>query len=420
LQLHFFGANKGNQPFGDGSPVDIPSVFRRKQTFFRWPIHRNGNGNVLTPFMLAGSGYSAAMVTAHPLRLLLSAAEPSGDRLAAELLHALKGLREVEVRAVAGPALRAEGVAEVAAVEDLSVNGLQEVLARWPSLRRTRARIHAALDDAPDLLVTVDAPDLHLPLARAARARGIRTVGYVSPQVWAWRPGRARTIARDLDRLLCLFPFEPALYTPHGLDARFVGHPVVDRLAGAQRAPRPGCFALLPGSRPEELRRLLPVFLKTARAVRRARPEVTFRLGLVERADPAQVPPEEGVKVVEGLAAAAAEAEAALVASGTATLELAVLGVPMVVAYQVHPTTYALGRLLVRGVRHIALPNILAGKGIVPEHLQRLDPQILANDLLRVAGDATLPERLAEVRDTLGPPGAAKRAAKALLEPFPG
>ncbi|MFH1467018.1 MAG: lipid-A-disaccharide synthase [Pseudomonadota bacterium] len=359
-------------------------------------------------------------MSTRPLRLLLSSAEPSGDRLAAELLRALRALREVEVRAVAGPALRAEGVTEVAAVEDLSVNGLQEVLARWPSIRRARARIHAALADPPDLLVTVDAPDLHLPLARAARARGIRAVGYVSPQVWAWRPGRARTIARDLDRLLCLFPFEPALYTPHGLDARFVGHPVVDRLAGVVCAPRPGCFALLPGSRPEELRRLLPVFLATARAVRRLRPEASFRLGLAEGADPALVPPEDGVEVVPGLAAAAREAEAALVASGTATLELAVLGVPMVVAYQVHPSTYALGRLLVRGVRHIALPNILAGEGIVPEHLQRLDPAALAADLLRVAEDRAIPGRLAAVRAALGGGGAARHAAEALLAPFPG
>jgi len=360
------------------------------------------------------------MTPARPLRLLLSAAEPSGDRLAAELLLALRELREVEVRAVAGPALRALGVTEIAAVEDLSVNGVQEVLARWPSIRRARRRLCTALDDPPDLLVTVDAPDLHLPLARAARARGVRAVGYVSPQVWAWRPGRARAIARDLDRLLCLFPFEPALYTRHGLDARFVGHPVVDRLAEVRRAPRPGCFALLPGSRREELRRLLPVFLDAARAVRRERPEATFRLGLAEGADRGLVPAEEGVEVVAGLAAAAAEAEAALVASGTATLELAVLGVPMVVAYQVHASTYALGRLLVRGVRHIALPNILAGEGIVPEHLQRLDPTALAVDLLRVAADPAVPARLRAVRSSLGPPGAARRAAEALLEPFAG
>jgi len=354
-----------------------------------------------------------------PLRLVISAAEPSGDRLAADLLRAIRARRAVQVRAVAGPALRAEGVEPIAAVEDLSVNGVWELLGRLPALRRARARVLAALAEPTDLLVTVDAPDFHLPLARAARARGIAAVGYVSPQVWAWRPGRARHLAADLDRLLCLFPFEPALYALHGLDARFVGHPAVDRMGGVARAPREGRFALLPGSRPEELRRLLPVFLATAAVVRRRLPGASFVLGVAEG-----VPEERlvevdraGIERVSGLVAAAREAQAALVASGTATLELAVLGVPMVVAYQVHPVTWVAGKLLVRGVAHVALPNILAGSRIVPEHLQRLDPDLLASDLLKVAADDALPGRLAGVRASLGAPGAADRAAEAALAP---
>jgi lipid-A-disaccharide synthase len=314
--------------------------------------------------------------------------------------------------------MRAAGVEPIDRVEQLSVNGLWEVIGKLPRIRAAQAALREAMSPAPDLLITVDAPDFHLPLARHARAQGIPAVGYVSPQIWAWRPGRARTLARDLDRLLCLFPFEPALYEPHGLDARFVGHPVIDRLAGLERRPEPGCFALLPGSRAHELERLLPVFLAAAARLREERPSAHFVLGVAEGCDPGLLRPavQSGVELVEGLQAAALRCEAALVASGTATLELAVLGVPMVVAYRVHASTYAIGRALVRGVEHIALPNILAGEAVVPEHIQQLDPAVLARDLLAVSRDPALPERLAAVKASLGAPGASARAAAAALE----
>ncbi len=354
-----------------------------------------------------------------PLQLLISAAEASGDALAAELVAALRELRPVQATGVAGPAMRDQGVQAIARVEDLSVNGVWEVLGKLSTIRAAQATVRRALATGPDLLVIVDAPDFHLPLARHARGLGIPAVGYVSPQVWAWRPGRAKTLARDLDRLLCLFPFEPALYTPHGLDARFVGHPVVDRLAGHPREPRPGRFALLPGSREHELDSLLPVFLEAAACVRAEQPGAQFVLGVADGVEhPGLKNAEEaGVEIAGGLVEAALGAEAALVASGTATLELAVLGVPMVVAYKVHPSTYLLGRLLVRGIQHIALPNILAGRAVVPEHVQDLSPERLAADLLRVANDADVERGLEEVRNSLGPPGASGRAAVALLEP---
>ena len=316
--------------------------------------------------------------------------------------------------------MRAAGVEPIARVEDLSVNGLWEVLGKLPTIRSAQASVREAMQPAPDLLITVDAPDFNLPLARHARNLGIPTIGYVSPQVWAWRPRRAKNLARDLDRLLCLFPFEPALYTPHGLDARFVGHPVIDRLAGVERNPQPRRYALLPGSREHELDRLLPVFLDTARIVRDQQPDASFVLGLARGADPQRVASAvaEGIELVEGLVPAVMGCEAALVASGTATLELAVLGVPMVVAYRVHASTYAIGKALVRGIDHIALPNILAGSAVVPEHIQDLDPAVLARDLLAVAADPELPDRLAAVRAALGEPGASIRAAQAALEPL--
>ncbi len=337
-------------------------------------------------------------------------------------MEALARLGPLEAVGVAGPAMRAVGVEPLARVEDLSVNGLWEVLGKLGTIRAAQAAVRAALepteDAPPQLFVTVDAPDFHLSLTRHARRLGIPALGYVSPQVWAWRPGRARSLARDLDRLLCLFPFEPALYTRHGLDARFVGHPVIDRLAGCRRAPQPRRYALLPGSREHELERLLPVFLATAERVRALQPDASFVLGVAPGVQRERIAPalEAGVELAEGLVEAARGASAALVASGTATLELAVLGVPMVVAYRVHPSTYLVGKALVRGVEHIALPNILAGEAVVPEHIQRLDPATLAEDLLAVAGDPELPGRLAAVRATLGEPGAAGRAARVALE----
>jgi lipid-A-disaccharide synthase len=276
--------------------------------------------------------------------------------------------------------------------------------------------------DGADLVVFVDGPDFHLPLAKRCRKLGIPTVGYVGPQVWAWRAGRAKTLAESLDRLLCLFPFEPAIYAPHGLDARFVGHPAVDRLAGVRRVPRPGRFALLPGSRKHEVERLLPVFLRAAALIREKDPNARFRVGRsatvpMEWLEAAQTA--DGVEVVDGLIAAVSDAEAALTASGTATLELAILDVPMVIAYAVHPVTYAAGRVLVTGVEHIGLPNILAGREIVPEHIQALDPAALAVDLVRVRDDEAVQAGLVDVRNALGEAGGPDRAARELLDLLP-
>ncbi len=355
-----------------------------------------------------------------PVKLLISAAEASGDLLAADLVRALGRQCALQPRGIAGPAMRAAGVEPIARSETIAVNGLWEVLGRLGEIRRTGRQLERAMEQGADLLVVVDAPDFHLPLARKARALGIPAVGYVSPQIWAWRRGRARGIAACLDRLLCLFPFEPQLYQDWGLDARFVGHPVADRLGPPLPRPAGSRYALLPGSRRHEAQRLLPVFLQAAELLRQEQPRASFVLGLAEelRQEPdlADRARRAGVEVVDGLLPAVRGARAALVASGTATLELAVLGVPMVVAYRVHASTYLAGRLLVRGVRHIALPNILAGRQIVPEHIQDLRPERLAADLLSVAEDPATLDDLASVRTSLGPGRASQRAAEALLD----
>jgi len=299
--------------------------------------------------------------------------------------------------------MRAAGVQAIARTEDISVMGLVEVLRRIGPIRRARRALADTIAEGADAFVGIDAPDLHLPMARVARAHGMSAIGYVSPQVWAWRPRRAQSIAQSLDRLMCLFSFEPALYG--SFPAEWVGHPVRDRFRHIQRGPiDPHSYALLPGSREQERRRMMGPFLATAAQLRQQDPEATFLL-IGPAPEWVELPPWiRPVATVED----AAGVRAALTKAGTVTLELAVLGIPMVVAHRVHPLTHALGRLLVRGIRHIAMPNILAQKAVVPEFIQRLQPEQLAKALVH------LPETQELRLDVLGPPGAADRAATAV------
>lgn len=358
--------------------------------------------------------------------LVLSAGEASGDALAAELATALLKRRPgLRLRGLAGPKMRAAGVEAIGRVEDLGVMGVAEVLGALSRVRAARAALRAALAEGPAMFVPVDAPDLHLPMIPDARRAGAKVVLYGVPQVWAWRRGRAKTLARDADELLCLLPFEPACFEPYGGRATFVGHPALDR-AGAL-TPRGDDWAIFPGSREGELRRLLPVFLDVARGLRAARPGAVVRLALaptVSAEKMRQLAQDLGrslddVVLVEGVLAAALPARACLAASGTVTLELACLGRPAVVAYKVHWLTYWIGRLLVRGVEHMALPNLILGERVFPEHLQQLDVDTILADLLRLAEPGQ--DRSAQrVRERLGPPGAADRAAERILSRLDG
>lgn len=327
-------------------------------------------------------------------RLVVSAVEPSGERLAAELVAALRARAQVEVRGTTGEG-RLPGLVPVP-----PSMGVVEVLGHLRALRHNRRVLLEALDPARDVLLTVDAPDFHLPLARAARARGVKVVGWVSPQVWAWRPGRVGAVAAAMDRLLCLFAFEPALYAGTGLDVRWVGHPAVDRVGPSRREP--GVVAIFPGSRPAEVRRHLAPFVEAAL---RLRPEV-----VLVGAAPGVSVGATGVQVVPG-AEALARAERALTKSGTVTLEIALAGIPAVVAHRVHPLTWWIGRLLVRGVTRLALPNLLLGRDVQVEVLQHLDVDRLAA-ALRAAREPPVEA----LRELLGPPGAAGRAADAVLD----
>lgn len=334
------------------------------------------------------------------MHVAMVAGERSGDALGASLIGALRadegtGAR-LRVTAVAGPAMREAGCEVLAEADRLAVMGLSEVLGHLPALLRLRrdlARHWRA--DVPQVLVGIDAPDFNLGLERRLRGAGIRTVHYVSPSVWAWRRWRVRGIARAVDHMLTLFPFETAFYQGHGVAATCVGHPLADELA-EQPDPTPArqalglregpVVALLPGSRGSEYRRLAGLFLAAARHLRESGAAAHFVVPLIDagaRAHVEQLLRTQGaglsVTLLDGHARrAVAAADAVLLASGTATLETLLINRPMVVAYQVSPTTYSIARHLVR-VRDFSLPNLLAGERVVPEYIQAAaTPQALA------------------------------------------
>ena len=362
------------------------------------------------------------------MNVLVVAGEASGDLHAANLLVALRRL-DPSLRAfgVGGERLRAAGLECVANSEELSVMGLAEVLSELPRLLALARRVRrASIARRPDMAVLVDSPDFNLPLARALRRAGIPVVVYVSPQLWAWRAGRVRRIRRDVRRVLCVLPFEPAFYERHGVAAEYVGHPLVDELAPVMAAPPgvdAGAVALLPGSRWHEVESLLPAMLAAVDRLAPAHAGLRARLiaapGLAtERLVALLGRHAAGVELVTAdRHRALASCAAAMVASGTATLECALLGVPMVVGYRLHALTYRLARAMV-SVPFVSLVNLTAGESVVTELVQHaFTAEALAGEVGRLLGEdgCRVRERLLEVRRRLGNPGASERAARAVL-----
>jgi len=361
------------------------------------------------------------------VRVLLVAGEASGDLHAANLLAALHRLRRgVEAFGVGGERLRAEGLECVARSEELSVMGLAEVARELPRLWRLSRRVREdAIARRPHVAVLVDSPDFNLPLATALRGAGIPVVVYVSPQLWAWRRGRVRRIRRDVSRVLCILPFEVSFYERHGVAAEYVGHPLVDELAPIMSCPPerdPDALALLPGSRWHEVEALLPTMLAALGELAAVRPAVRARLIAAPGLDVARLrgllaaAPRPVELVSDDRHRALASCGAALVASGTATLECALLGVPMVVGYRLHALTYRLAKLLVR-VPHVSLVNLVAGREVVRELVQdAFTPAALAAEAVELLGGRGEQVRagLVGVRTALGPVGASERAARAV------
>lgn len=326
-----------------------------------------------------------------PLRIALCAGEASGDLLGADLVARLRDRHPLaELAGIGGPRMRAAGLEAWHDAGELAVMGLAEVLAHLPRLLRLRARFRQRLLEwQPDVYIGIDAPDFNLPVERWLKRRGLRTVHYVSPSVWAWRAGRARRMGECADRVLCLFPMEPPIYARYGVDARFVGHPLADAMPlqpdrAAARAElglpdQEPVLAVLPGSRLGEIRRLLPVFLAAVPKIATGQPALRVVIPAANAQCRAaieellgEVETNAPIRVVDGQAERAMVAgDVVLLASGTATLEAMLAKRPMVVAYRVAGLTYAIvkGLGLLKTERY-SLPNALAGEAVVPELMQ--------------------------------------------------
>jgi lipid-A-disaccharide synthase len=367
-----------------------------------------------------------------PRRFLLVTGEASGDLHAARLVEALRAHGPCEIQGVAGPRLRAAGVECLIPAEDLAVVGFSEIVARLPRLLATRGRLLEAWRRfRPAAVVLVDYPGFNLRLGPALKRRGARIFYYIAPQVWAWHPERARTMARWVDRLAVVFPFEEPIFRAAGVPVEFVGHPLLDDLApeveedafrseiGAAAGQR--ILGLLPGSRPQEIERHLEPLLGAARQLQSGRSDLRVVLALAAGLELGDRHALGGVQVVRGRTRATqAFATACAVASGTATLETALFGTPLVVLYRTGWFNYAIARRLVTLPR-IGLPNIVAGREVVPELIQeRLTPAALAAALAPWLDDplarAACRRDLGGLRDSLGGAGASARAARLLWD----
>jgi lipid-A-disaccharide synthase len=368
-------------------------------------------------------------------RILIVAGEASGDHHGAGLAAELRRLApEVSLSGLAGPSMATAGVEVLVPVSQVAVVGVTEVISNLPRIRRAFKTLVKAMDERrPDLVLLIDYPDFNLRLAKEARRRGLPVLYYVSPQVWAWRAGRIRTIAKRVNRMMVLFPFEEELYRSAGVPVTWVGHPLADEpdrspdRAGARRAlglkDEDSLLALLPGSRPSEVERILPVLVESARILAPEDPRRTFLVPVAPTLDPAIVqrlcagsPARPWTGALPELLAAA---DAAAVASGTATLQAALAGVPFVIVYRVQAVTAFLGRRFMR-IRDIGLANLVAGRRVAEELVQEdFTPARVAGALrwlLQPEAAAAARHGLASVREKLGPPGASRRAAEVVLD----
>jgi len=370
-----------------------------------------------------------------PVSLLLSAGEASGDMYAARLAAALKQRADLEIFGMGGPQMRAAGVDIVTEYSEVSVVGITEILSHLPSLIGAMRRlVREAERRKPAFAILTDFPGFHLRLARKLKGRGIENIYYICPQFWAWRPWRVRVVRRRFAQALCIFPFEEKFYGDAGVPVKFIGHPLVgavhaslDRSAFCREQgldPQKQIVAILPGSRAAELRQHLPVLREACRRVH-GETSAQFVLAAAPGANMASLragwQPELPMKIVLGQTYnALAAADAAIVYSGTATVEAALLDVPMVVVYRVTPLTALLAKPLVR-TPFYSMVNLIAGKRAVPELIQSdFTPERVASETVTLLRDPSARESLrrglAEVRQRLGPPGAVDRAAGAILQ----
>ncbi len=367
-------------------------------------------------------------------RILISAGEASGEAYGAQLMEALRELDPaLECFGLGGERMRAAGFDAVIDAKDVAVVGITEVVKHLPPIYRQFRRLLAEVDKRkPAAAVLIDFPDFNLRLARELHKRGIPVVYFVSPQLWAWRKSRLSLVRKYVKKMLVIFPFEEEFYRKHGVQVEYVGHPLAESAAATpsraefathyQLDATKQWIALLPGSRRKELQMNLPEMLKAAAQMGNA---YEFILPVASTLSPSWVLEQIGssqVRLVEDAGSALALAKASVVASGTATVEAALAGNPFVVVYRVSPLTYAIGRRLVK-LEHYAMVNLIAGREIVPELIQkRFTAQNIVGHVRSLLAEG--PERqrmmedLREIRRRLAPSGginAAERAAAAVL-----
>lgn len=364
--------------------------------------------------------------------------EASGDLHAGSLVRELRTLvPDLRVSAVGGSHLEAAGAELVDRIEHFTAFGLLEPLMKLRELIRTLRRVLRLVDEQqPALVVLVDFPDFNMILAGRLRARGVPVVYYISPQIWAWRPGRAKKLARLVRKMICFFPWEEPLYQAVGLDATWVGHPLVDAVRPSHTRPQmrgdlgvpqaDTLIALLPGSRPFEIARFVPLYCAAAAQMLAARPDLKFCLAIASTISEAEVrahmsPDAPPILLVKDRAYDVVHAsDFAIVATGTATLETALLERPMLVVGAVNALTYRVG-LMFTNLPYFALVNHLAGRQIVPELIQGdCTPDAVTRITLGFLADPSLMESMVqdirEATGNLGEPGAAGRAARAVAD----
>jgi lipid-A-disaccharide synthase len=370
-----------------------------------------------------------------PIPLLISAGEASGEMYAARLATALKQRADVDLFGMGGAQMRAAGVEIITDYSEVSVVGITEILSHLPSLIRAMRRLVSEAEKRrPCFAILTDFPGFHLRLARKVRPYGVKNIYYICPQFWAWRPWRVRLVRRRFAKALCIFPFEEQFYGNAGVPVEFIGHPLVGNVRTSltksdffrrhELDPTKPLVAVLPGSRTAELKQHLPVLKEACWKIHRALPAqfvvAAAHSGTVEKLRsgwPSMLP----LRVVEGQTYdVLGAADAAIVSSGTATVEAALLDAPIVVIYRVTPLTAMLAKPLVR-TPFFSMVNLIAGRSVVPELIQSdFTPDRVANETLNLLRNSQARDQiragLAEVRTKLGPPGAVERAADAIMK----
>ncbi|HKW57312.1 MAG TPA: lipid-A-disaccharide synthase [Candidatus Acidoferrum sp.] len=365
-----------------------------------------------------------------PIPLLISAGEASGDMYAARLAQALKSRLEVSLFGMGGAQMRAAGVEVITDYSEVSVVGITEIVSHLPSLVRAMRRLVAeATRRKPPFAILTDFPGFHLRLARKLRPHDVKNIYYICPQFWAWRPWRVRVVRRRFTRALCIFPFEESFFAKGGVPTKFIGHPLVGHVQATQSRkdffarhsldPQLPLVAILPGSRRAELAQHLPVIRAACARMQELR-RAQFVVAAASSAHLGELQtgwePNLTVRVVENQTYDALGcADAAIVSSGTATIEAALLDVPTVVIYRVTPLTALLAKPLVR-TSYLSMVNLIAERRVVPELIQdELTTESVVRETLRLIEDESARDHLraglAEVRQRLGPPGAVERAA---------